>query len=155
MKRFNCLICLIILAALPLAQASYAQSSSAQGSGDYRLRQQNLTKLSGIFGELHHIRRICEPRIEADIWRNRMKKMVELEGPSDTHHVQLVEAFNNGYKSAQRKYNFCNRDAEDYAASRAGDGGLIVNQLTAPLYKSLAESDASLPLVWRGNDQPQ
>ena len=90
MKRFNCLICLIILAALPLAQASYAQSSSAQGSGDYRLRQQNLTKLSGIFGELHHIRRICEPRIEADIWRNRMKKMVELEGPSDTHHVQLV-----------------------------------------------------------------
>ena len=150
MKHLICFICFVVAGSLTIAQ-----DSAAQEPGDYRVRQQNLTKLSGIFGELHHIRRICEPRNEADIWRNRMKKLVELEEPSDTHHVRLVEAFNNGYKSAQRQYNFCNRDAEDYAASRASEGDVIVNQLTAPLYQSLSESDASLPLVWRGNQQPQ
>jgi len=127
MKRFASLF-LLAVAASP---------SFAQDAGDYRVRQQNLTKLSGIFGELHHIRRMCEPRREADSWRNRMKKLVELEEPSATHHVKMVDAFNNSYKTAQRRYDYCDRDAEDYAAARAAQGDAIVGQLMAPLYQSM------------------
>gem|GEM_PF-4163183 len=95
---------------------------------------------------------MCEPRREADSWRNRMKKLVELEEPSTTHHVKMVDAFNNSYKTAQRRYDYCDRDAEDYAAARAAQGDAIVGQLMAPLYQSLSESDGSLPTLWRGND---
>lgn len=138
-------LCLALVAATP---------ALAQDADEYRLRQQNLTKLSGIFGELHHVRRMCEPRREADIWRNRMKKLVELEEPSATHHVKMVDAFNNGYKTAMRRYDYCDRDAEDFAAARAAEGDVIITQLMAPLYSAMRESD-EFPTVWRGSEDNQ
>ena len=56
----------------------FAGPAIAQTAEDYRRRQADLNALSVVFGELHHIRRHCEPRREADLWRNRMKRMVEL-----------------------------------------------------------------------------
>ncbi len=136
--------CAVVLSALTPALA--------QEPEDYRARQENLAKLATIFGEMHHIRRMCEPRREADAWRNRMKKLVELEDPAASQRDVLVRAFNDGYSRAQKRYDICSRSAEDYAASRASEGERIVKALTDPLYESV-EGDDAFPTVWRGGQR--
>ena len=131
MKRFLGLIA---------ATAVMWTSGFAQSEGDYRDRLNDLVAISEIFGELHHIRRNCDPRREDEIWRERMKKLIEFEGPQGGARDRMVSAFNDGYRNAQRRFDYCDRRARDYAAVRAAEGDVIVARLMAPLYKSLGES---------------
>jgi uncharacterized protein (TIGR02301 family) len=126
----------LALAALTLGGISAA---TAQDLETYRQRQRDLEVLAGLFGELHHLRRTCDPRLEADTWRERMKKLIELEEPQ-----ALVQAFNTGYRDAQRRYPRCDRRARDYAASRAAQGEPVIARLTAPLHAE-EEEDAFAP----------
>lgn len=134
----------------------FATHATAQtGQEDYRVRQENLLRLSAIFGEVHHIRRMCVPQREADIWRNRMMKLIELEAPAATQNRAMTKAFNDGYYRARRQFNTCNRAASSYAASRADEGERVVAALMAPLYDSLAQEEGTLPFIQRGGDGPQ
>ena len=130
--------------ALLLAVSANAQQTAA----DYQQRQSDLVALSAIFGELHHIRRSCEPRYEADIWRERMKELVELEEPQATARNEMVAAFNKSYRRAQTRFSFCDRQARDYAAVRATTGERIIDRLTEPLHEAMTEEDG--PFVWTG-----
>ena len=108
-------------------------SAAAQTLESYQQRQQDLSALAGLFGELHHIRRTCEPRLEGDAWRDRMKKLMELEEPQSGEREAMVQAFNKGYRDAQRRYPSCDRRARDYAAGRSAEGDAIVARLTQSL----------------------
>lgn len=119
---------------------------------DYGVRQRGLVSLSHIFGELHHVRRTCDPDREADSWRNRMKRLIDLEEPAFEVREQMVAAFNDGYVSAQARFPYCDRDAEDYAAARAYAGEAVVSNLTAPLYAAQQGEDAEDVTVFRGNE---
>jgi len=114
----------VLLAALPAASQDLEQ---------YQQRQQDLAALAGLFGEMHHIRRTCEPRFEADTWRDRMKKLIDLEEPQDSEREVLIARFNNGYRAAQRRFPTCDRRARDYAAGRAAEGDVIVARLMQQL----------------------
>lgn len=118
---------LLTLTAL-LPATVFAQSLEA-----YQQRQADLSALASIFGELHHIRRTCEPRHEADIWRERMKKLIELEDPPQDPRVAMSASFNRGYNSAVRRFPSCNRRARDYAAARAATGDALIKQLSQSL----------------------
>lgn len=107
--------------------------AQAQDYEAYVERQRDLTVISAIFGELHHIRRTCDPRYEADVWRERMKRLISLEEPDEQFREQLVAQFNDGYRKAQRAFPGCDRRARDYAAARAAQGEDIVRRLTAAL----------------------
>jgi uncharacterized protein (TIGR02301 family) len=120
--------------------------------GDYGARQRGLVSLSQIFGELHHIRRTCDPDREADIWRNRMKLLIDLEEPSFDIREQMVAAFNDGYVSAQARFPYCDRTAENHAASRAYAGEALVSNLTAALYDAQRNEDPADVAVVRGNE---
>ncbi len=136
------LVLLVLIAAAPaLAQ-----------EGDYGARQRGLVSLAQIFGELHHIRRTCDPDREADIWRNRMKRLIDLEEPSFDVREQMVAAFNDGYVSAQSRFPYCDRGAEDFAAARAYAGEALVSNLTAPLFAAERGEDAADVTVFRGNE---
>lgn len=111
----------------------FASLANAQGLEQYQSRQTDLTTLAGVFGELHHLRRTCEPRFEADIWRDRMKKLIDLEEPQATDREKMIAAFNTGYRDAQRQHPGCDRRARDYAASRASQGDQIIRRLTTQL----------------------
>ena len=101
-----------------------------------------------IFGELHHIRRLCEPDREGDVWRDRMKRLIDLEQPSFDLREEMVGSFNDGYSSAQSRFAFCDRDAEDYAAARALTGEALVSNLSASLYEAeRGEEDDSVNIV--------
>lgn len=136
---------LIFAAALMLVAAPLAAQTI-----DYAERARDLEALSGIFGELHHIRRLCEPQREAEIWRDRMRKLVELEAPQPALRERMVAAFNTGFYDAEAKFPYCDREARDYAAARASEGDAVAARLAAPLYQSLGES-GDLPDVVRGN----
>jgi uncharacterized protein (TIGR02301 family) len=137
----RCVIALIVFASLPVAAEE-----------DYAARRTALTGLSRVLGELHHIRRMCEPDREADIWRERMKRLVDLELPAFDLREEMVGAFNDGYVSAQTRFPYCDRDAEDYAAARAVEGETIVASLTAPLFAAERGDDAEGVTVFRGVD---
>ncbi|HBK93354.1 MAG TPA: TIGR02301 family protein [Parvularcula sp.] len=132
--------------------AIVAAAPAAAQESDYGARQRSLVSLAQIFGEIHHIRRTCDPDREADVWRNRMKRLIDLEEPSFDVREQMVGAFNGGYVSAQARFPYCDRGAEDYAAARAYAGEALVSNLTAPLYADERNEDAANVTVFRGNE---
>ncbi len=137
----------IIIAGLALLAAPFSMAS-AQDLETYQQRQRDLSALAELFGEMHHLRRTCDPRYEADVWRERMKKMIELEEPQDAEREQLVQEFNKGYRAAQRRYPACDRRARDYAAGRAAQGDVIVTRLTEALRQEQeTESFTTSPYV--------
>lgn len=129
MKLYCIVLCLGLSAAIQPAAAQGAQAETE----DYRARIERLVALARIFGEMHHIRRMCEPARESDIWRERMKSLVALEEPSFDVRDKMVAAFNEGYRAATNRFDACTRDAEDIAAARAAEGEQIVAALSAPL----------------------
>ncbi len=139
----------LLIAILILATPVSTQEVAAQES-EWRDRQTALSGLAQIYGELHHIRRMCEPRDEADVWRDSMKKLIELEEPSFDVREAMVKAFNAGYSAAQNRYSYCDRQAEDFAAARAAQGDAYIRSLTAPLYEAMRDDDADGVTVWRG-----
>jgi uncharacterized protein (TIGR02301 family) len=139
MKRFAELSVVTIALIAP----AFALSSARDGA---------LISLSRIFGEMHHIRRMCEPDREADAWRNRMKRLIDLEQPSFELRESMVGAFNDGYLSAQTRHPFCDGAAEDYAAARAAAGEAIVSNLTATIYAEQRRSEEDDIEVIRGNE---
>lgn len=108
---------------------------------DYEQRARDLERLSGAFGELHHIRRLCEPRREAEVWRNRMRRLVELEQPTATLRDRMVAAFNSGFRNAEARYPYCDGEARDHAAAVAVDADEAVQRLAAPLYEAIAGTE--------------
>ena len=109
---------------------------SAQDFNDYQVRKTDLVLLASIFGELHHIRRHCDPRLEGDIWRTRMKKLVDLEEPQTAAREEMVAAFNKSYRAAQDHFPACTRQSRDHAAARAARGDIIIERLTASLIET-------------------
>ena len=139
MKR---LVLLALLAAAPAAAQSV----------DYAQRGRDLVSLAGAFGELHHVRRMCEPRREADVWRDRMKRLIDLEQPTPQLRQEMVSAFNDGYRGVQSRFDRCDDRAEDYAAGRASEAGAVVNRLAAPLYAAARPENDPDVNVWPERD---
>lgn len=135
MKLKNVIIVAGIAALSPFTAG--AQEDSA--FEDYQVRQSDLVALSALFGEMHHIRRQCNPRVEGDVWRERMKSLVDLEEPQPAARDDMVAAFNKGYRAAQQRFRSCSRDARDHAAARAAQGEMIVARLIAPLKEAIEE----------------
>jgi uncharacterized protein (TIGR02301 family) len=123
-------------AAFAASLAVLAAPAAAQ-EVDYVQRAKDLELLSGAFGELHHIRRMCEPRREAEVWRNRMRRLVELEQPPATLRDRMVQAFNSGFRGAEAKFPYCDGDARDHAAAVAVDADEAVRRLAEPLYAAM------------------
>ncbi len=142
---------LVGAAALALMGAAAAQSQSAD---EYQQRQRDLVELASVFGEMHHIRRVCEPRLESDIWRDRMKRLVDLEQPPFEAREEMVKRFNDGYRNAGDHFPACNRRARDHAAARAVFARRLVGRLSAPLREAERFEDGPLILtIPQSNDE--
>jgi len=108
-------------------------SAQARQYDQYLQRQQDLVSLAGIFGGLHHIRRTCNPRREANIWRERMQNLIEFEEPDNDTHLGMVNAFNENFQSARSSYPDCTRNTQEAGKNLAFEGNKIVQRLTSPL----------------------
>lgn len=139
---------------LPIFALAVAAASPAASQEDYEARRRALTGISEIFGELHHIRRSCAPERESDAWRDRMKRLIDLEQPAFDLREEMVDRFNDGYASALARFPYCDRDAEDYAAARAAAGEALVAGLAAPLFAAARGGDDDSVNVYRGDPFP-
>ena len=117
-------ICVIVCVFAALVSSAGAQSS-------FERRQGDLVALSGVFGRLHHLRRLCEPRREAQTWRDHMKSIIELEEPDGGTRARMVAAFNDAYREAQSEFSQCSRIVEDVAAAEAVRGEAIASGLSS------------------------
>ncbi|MEL6790897.1 MAG: TIGR02301 family protein [Pseudomonadota bacterium] len=96
----------------------------------YVQRQQDLIALAGIFGQLHYLRRTCNPKREANIWRERMQTLIELEQPDRDTHFQMVTRFNEGFDAMGQEFPTCTREAQRRSKDLAFEGNAIVQRLT-------------------------
>ena len=130
---------IIAVTALAAAFAGGAALAQPQSADEYRERQRDLVELASVFGELHHIRRICEPRLEGDVWRERMKRLVDLEQPQFEAREEMVKRFNAGYRNASDHFPFCDRRARDHASARAVFARRVIDRLSEPLRQAAPE----------------
>ena len=98
--------CAIISAAafgLLVAYPSVAQE--ARGYDDKLLR------LSEILGAVHYLRELCGAD-EGQLWRDRMRDLIDAEGSSALRRARLTRSFNKGYQGYSRTYRTCTSSAQ-------------------------------------------
>ncbi len=100
------------ICALALAVATTVSSVSAQGTpGETRPYDDKLLRLCEILGAVHYLRELCGAN-DGQLWRDRMKELMDTEGSSALRRAKLTRSFNNGYRSYSRTYNTCSSSAQ-------------------------------------------
>lgn len=91
-----------------------------------------LLRLSEILGAMHYLRELCGAN-EGQIWRDRMRELLEAEGASAIRRARLTRSFNQGYYSYSKTYKVCTSAAQT-AINRFMSEGV---QLAEGLVKSV------------------
>jgi uncharacterized protein (TIGR02301 family) len=69
-----------------------------------------LFRLSEILGAVHYLRELCGAN-DGQLWRDRMRELMEAEGSSALRRARLTRSFNDGYTSFSRTYRTCTPSA--------------------------------------------
>jgi uncharacterized protein (TIGR02301 family) len=128
--RQKCRLALVGCALLLQLSGAFAQSPRYQPSGpgsrqapapsptpapapsnDNRPYDDKLTRLSEILGGIHYLRELCGSN-DGQIWRDRMRDLVEAEGSSALRRAKLTKSFNQGYQNYSRTYRTCTATAQ-------------------------------------------
>ena len=123
-------LCLLALIAAAMVSGAAAQQGSATDTRPYDDR---LMRLCEILGAVHYLRELCGAN-EGQIWRDRMKELMDTEGSSALRRARLTRSFNNGYRSYSRTYNTCTASAQTAINRFLAEGAEIAANLvkTAP-----------------------
>jgi len=70
-----------------------------------------LMRLSEILGAVHYLRELCGAD-EGQLWRDRMRELIEAEGTTALRRARLTRSFNKGYQGYSRTYRTCTPSAE-------------------------------------------
>jgi uncharacterized protein (TIGR02301 family) len=97
--------CLSALAVTAMGAAAGAVSPDAKPYDDKLLR------LSELLGAVHYLRELCGAN-DGQLWRDRMKELMEAEGSSALRRAKLTRSFNQGYHSYRRTYKECTPSAQ-------------------------------------------
>jgi len=117
------------ICALTLAVAAVVSSVSAQGaSSDTRPYDDKLMRLCEILGAVHYLRELCGAN-DGQLWRDRMKELMDTEGSSALRRAKLTRSFNNGYRSYSRTYNTCSASAQTAINRFLAEGAEIASGL--------------------------
>lgn len=115
-----------LMAACALAGAMIlAAPASAQKPYDDKL-----IRLSEILGAVHYLRELCGSG-DGQLWRDRMKELMDAEGSSAMRKAQLARQFNEGYRSYSRTYSNCTPSAKTAVGRFLEEGMSIADGLVA------------------------
>ena len=70
-----------------------------------------LLRLSEILGAVHYLRELCGAD-EGQLWRDRMRELIDAEGASALRRARLTRSFNKGYQGYSRTYRTCTPSAQ-------------------------------------------
>jgi uncharacterized protein (TIGR02301 family) len=118
-----------VLLAVATASGAIAQGTTT----DTRPYDDKLMRLCEILGAVHYLRELCGAS-EGQLWRDRMKELMDSEGSSALRRAKLTRSFNNGYRSYSRTYNSCSASAQTAINRFLAEGAEIAANLvkTAP-----------------------
>lgn len=70
-----------------------------------------LLRLAEILGSVHYLRELCSAN-DGQMWRDRMKELLDTEGGTALRRARLTRSFNQGYRSYRRTYATCTPSAQ-------------------------------------------
>ncbi len=117
----------ILLTVSALLVASPALSQTAQ-SLENRPYDEKLLRLSEILGAVHFLRELCGGT-DGQLWRERMRELLDAEGTSALRKARLTRSFNNGYRSYSRTYQTCTTSAQTAVTKFMGEAAEIADTL--------------------------
>jgi uncharacterized protein (TIGR02301 family) len=101
-------------------------------SPDTRPYDERLLRLSEILGAVHYLRELCGAN-DGQLWRERMRELMDAEGSSALRRAKLTRSFNNGYRSYSRTYNSCTASAQTAITRFLAEGA----EISAALVKAV------------------
>lgn len=84
---------------------------SAVCAQDTKPYDDKLMRLSEILGAVHYLRELCGAD-EGQLWRDRMRDLMDAEGTTALRRARLTRSFNKGYLGYSRTYRTCTPSAE-------------------------------------------
>jgi uncharacterized protein (TIGR02301 family) len=123
--------CAAALAAFLMAAAGGARAQVM--GGDTKPYDERLMRLGEILGAIHYLRELCGAN-DGQLWRDRMKELMDTEGSTALRRARLTRSFNNGYRSYSRTYGVCSPSAQTAISRFLSEGAEIADTLakTAP-----------------------
>ena len=112
-----------------VAAASVGIAQSGLAPPDTKPYDDRLMRLSEVLGAVHYLRELCGAN-DGQIWRERMRELMDAEGSSALRRAKLTHSFNNGYRSYSRTYNSCTASAQTAIARFLAEGADIAEALT-------------------------
>lgn len=115
----------VLLLALSCAPG-LAQSSMGTDGKPYDDR---LMRLSEILGAVHYLRELCGAN-DGQMWRDRMRELMDAEGSTSLRRARLTRSFNNGYRSYSRTYSSCTSPAQTAITRFLAEGADLADAMT-------------------------
>lgn len=118
-----------LLGAWAVAMAG-AEPVRAQAA-DTKPYDEQLLRLAEILGAVHYLRELCSAD-DGQLWRDRMKELLDTEGATALRRARLTRSFNQGYRSYRRTYATCTPTAQSSIERFLAEGieigdGLVKN----------------------------
>jgi uncharacterized protein (TIGR02301 family) len=113
----------------PSLQAAAQAPSNARTPGvEVKPYDDRLLRLSEVLGAIHYLRELCGAN-EGQLWRERMKDLMDAEGNSPIRKARLTKGFNQGYTSYSRTYRACTASAQTAVIRFMAEGSQIADNL--------------------------
>lgn len=101
---------------------------SAAFAVDNKPYDDRLFRLTEILGAVHYLRELCSAN-DGQVWRERMKELMDAEGSSALRRARLTRSFNQGYRSYSRTYTTCTPSAQTAIGRFLTEGAQISDAL--------------------------
>ena len=118
-----------LAATVVVAAASAGIAQSGLAPPDTKPYDDRLMRLSEVLGAVHYLRELCGAN-DGQLWRERMRELMDAEGSSALRRAKLTHSFNNGYRSYSRTYNSCTASAQTAITRFLAEGADIAEALT-------------------------
>ncbi|PVB63214.1 TIGR02301 family protein [Labrenzia sp. 011] len=121
--------CLAVLAVVCLTGAGQVVSAQEASTGEPPYEQQ-LMRLSEIFGALHFLRPLCG-KDDTPSWRDQMEDFLDAETLDEKRRRRFIERFNQGYRGFSVAYRDCTEAARIAMAQYLTEGETIISDVTS------------------------
>ena len=109
-----------------------AAGDTGAAAADSKPYDDRLMRLAEVLGAVHYLRELCEAG-EGQLWRERMRELLQAEGSTALRRARLTRSFNQGYRSYSRTYSTCTPSAKTAIERFLSEGA----QLTESLVKTV------------------
>ncbi|MEO0700088.1 MAG: TIGR02301 family protein [Pseudomonadota bacterium] len=123
----------IIALAVMLQSITGQLMGPPEAHSHFASRQGDLILLAQHLGTLHRLAQVCPQTREGDLYRERMKQVIEGESPPRFTREAMIGAFNRGFRNASAEYYSCSRRAQQRLKNESFDALNVTERLYAPL----------------------